>query len=219
MNRTDVSWASAFIKSQDWHFSTTMPQWPHSYIIRGEGNRAADFDRLAALVKRHGEDDKWGRETRRYLRVGDFKYWVMGEVINRGEPIPSSEVRRRGEEWLRRHRKKIGPYGHLVSVKKRNGRSLPGDTLGESTRRPYKLVKDLVRSVGGRMTWKSGGTGGGGVWNVVLPQGVARIDVRRNEVNALDRLYKPHVRKPKKWDDFFDELVWDAAAKLKRLVQ
>ena len=101
MNRPDATWARVFIGGQEWRFAKTMPQWPHWYIVRREGNRAADFDRLASLIEIHGEDDRWGSEIRRYLRFGDFKYWVVGYVINRSEPISSAEVRGKGERWLR----------------------------------------------------------------------------------------------------------------------
>ena len=95
-----------------------MPQWPHWYIVHGKANRCEEFNRFAKLIKKHGKDERWGRQIFRYLRVGSYKYWVMGEIINRAAPIPSSEVLRRGEEWLRRHRKKIGPHGNLIPISK-----------------------------------------------------------------------------------------------------
>ena len=118
MNRRQLQSARDFIKTQNWRFAKTMPQWPHWYIVAGEGNRSREFGRFATLIERFGENDRWGQQTLRYLRVGNYKYWVMGEIINRAAPIPSSEVRRRGEEWLRKHGKRIGPYGRLVPVAK-----------------------------------------------------------------------------------------------------
>jgi hypothetical protein len=118
MNRIDTNWARQFINTQDWRFAKTMPQWPHWYIVRGESNRCGDFDRLAALIKGFGVEDAWGAERRRYLRIGEHKYWVLGEIINRAAPIPSAEVRRRGKLWLERHGKTVGPYGNLIPIKK-----------------------------------------------------------------------------------------------------
>jgi hypothetical protein len=118
MNRRHLAWASAFVKGQDWQFSKTMPQWPHWYIIRGEGNRVGHFDRLAKLVERHGYDDPWGTKPRRYLRIDNFKYWVLDEeVLNRAAPISSAEVRRSGEIWLHAHGMKSGPYGKPIATK------------------------------------------------------------------------------------------------------
>lgn len=97
MTRTDLQWARHFIKSQEWRFARTMPQWPHWYIVGGEGNRWRQFNRFANLIEEYGEEDRWGRQTFCYLRVGSYKYWVMDNIINRAAPILSSEVRRRGE--------------------------------------------------------------------------------------------------------------------------
>src|SRR5512143_3490428 len=118
MTRTDLRRARHFIKSQEWRFARTMPQWPHWYIVGGKGNQSRQFNRFANLIKEYGEEDRWGRHTLCFLRIDSYKYWVMGEIINRAAPIPSTEVLRRGKEWLRRHGKKIGPYGYLISVGK-----------------------------------------------------------------------------------------------------
>lgn len=99
-----------------------MPQWPHWYIVAGEGNRSREFGRFATLIERFGGTDRWGDQAFCYLRVDNYKYWVMGEILNRAAPIPSLEVRRRGEEWLRRHGKRVGPYGRLVPVAKTRSR-------------------------------------------------------------------------------------------------
>lgn len=138
MNRTDLAWAGRFVRTQEWRFSKKMPQWPHWYIVRGESNRCREFDRLAALIERHGADDPWGKKARSYLRIGAYKYWVLGDIINRAEPISSAEARRRGDLWLQRHGKTIGPYGNLISVKKRTrvnsiGRSRMGTTADWGT--------------------------------------------------------------------------------------
>lgn len=117
MKRAEMAWARRFIDSQEWRFAKTMPQWPHWYIVRGEENRCADFDRFAKLIMKYGEDDPWGSTPRRYLRIAEHKYWVLGEIINRADPIPSSEVRRRGERWLSEHGKRVGPYGNLIPIR------------------------------------------------------------------------------------------------------
>ena len=217
MEANELKWAHVFIAAQQWRFAKTMPQWPHWYIIRREGNRAADFDRLAALIEQFGEDDSWGRETRRYLRIRKFKYWAMGEVINRAAPLPSYEVRRRGALWLKRNRKTVGPYGNLALID-------PSKASATVRKRkifkgPYAALQQLVQAEHGGMTWLSGGSAGGGVWQIVLREGAIQIEVRTNRANALDRLYKANVRSPKTWDDFEDELLPDALARLKRLVE
>ena len=105
-------WISEFVASQTWIFARSMPQWPHWYIIRGNYNWCRDYDRLAALIKRYGVADKWGAKRWLYARFGDFKYWRLGDFINRAEPIRSAEVRQRGEEWLKARGMQVGLFGH-----------------------------------------------------------------------------------------------------------
>jgi hypothetical protein len=95
-----------------------MPQWPHWYILREDG-RPREFDFIARLIMRYGYHDAWGRRADSYLVIGPYKYWVLGGVLNRAVPIPNAEVKRRGERWLARHQKKIGPYGRPVDANRR----------------------------------------------------------------------------------------------------
>lgn len=80
-----------------------MPQWPHWYIVAAEGNRRREFIRFAKLIEDYGKEEFWGRRKFCYLCIGNYKYWVMDDIINRAAPIPSWEVLRRGEQWLRQH--------------------------------------------------------------------------------------------------------------------
>jgi len=139
MTKDERRWAREFIETQVWQFAKTMPQWPHWYIIAGEGNSHRDFRRLAQLIEAYGQPDKWGRETRLYLRIAKFKYWVMEDVINRATPIASSEVRRRGEVWMRRHHKRVGPYGRLVSV---DGPIRKEGRMNQDDRKPGEVQED-----------------------------------------------------------------------------
>ena len=100
-----------------WRFSKTMPQWPHEYVVREWGNSEA-FDFFAALTKECGYEDRWGSRSDSYLVIGDFKYWVIEDVLNRAEPISNAEVRRRGLIWLQANGKIVGPYGRPVDATK-----------------------------------------------------------------------------------------------------
>lgn len=70
--------------------------------------------------------------------------------------------------------------------------------------RPYEAVRGLIEAIGGEMTWLAGGAPGGGIWEVVLHGRTARIPVRDNQVNDLDRLYVSKVENPKTWADYDD---------------
>lgn len=205
MTAPSLKWTRRFINSQDWRFSRTMPQWPHWYIIRGEGNRREDFDRLATLIKREGAGDTWGRQTRRYLRIGKHKYWVLGDIINRAAPIPSAEVRRRGQLWLRQHGKRVGPYGNLISVR--------------TTRRVYSELRDIVERRGGSMIYERAGYRWG-AWVIRLGRKHATIPATgRRLFPKLDRLYEPTRPQPKTWDDYDGPLVPGAEKKLLLLLR
>ena len=95
-----------------------MPQWPHWYVLREDGS-AREFDFVNSLINEFGYPDAWGRRTDYYLVIGKFKYWVIEDVLNRAAPISNVEVRKRGLRYLTRHGKKIGPWGRLISVKKK----------------------------------------------------------------------------------------------------
>ena len=120
--KNQIARARAYIKSMDWRFARSMPQWPHCYVMREWGS-AREFDFVARLIKKFGYQDTWGRRSDSHLAIGAFKYWVIEDCLNRAAPISNAEVRRRGLRYLARHSKKIGPWGRLVSVKKRRGRN------------------------------------------------------------------------------------------------
>jgi hypothetical protein len=221
VTRSDERWAKDFIATQEWRFAKTMPQWPHWYIIRGEGNRCRDFDRLAQLVHRHGENDKWGSKTRCYFRVGSYKYWVLDEVMNRAEPIPSAEVRRRGEAWLRAHGKRVGPYGNLIPIRKRRRKEPPVDkqAQGDLDGRAYGDLRAIIERHGGSMVYERAGYRHG-AWIISLRGKQAKIEASGNRsFPPLDTLYQTSHPNPEHWDDYDGPLVEDAEAKLLALLR
>lgn len=82
--------ARAFIEAGRWTFAKSMPEIPHEYTLR-KREPARAFERFAALVKRYGYRARWGRATYTYLHVDGWKYWVIGDVINR-ERLPAVPV-------------------------------------------------------------------------------------------------------------------------------
>jgi len=110
-----------YINSMDWEFSRSMPQWPHWYVLKEDGS-VREFDFVARLIKRFGYPDAWGARTDYYLVIGKFKYWAIDNVLNRATPISNAEMRKRGLRYAAHHGKKIGPYGRLISIKKKRAR-------------------------------------------------------------------------------------------------
>lgn len=101
-----------------WRFAKSMPQWPHWYVVREWGN-PEDFDFVAALIQECGYEDVFGKRVDSYLVIGEFKYWVLEDVLNRAEPSSNAEVMRRGLIWLQAHGKKVGPYGRPIDAAKK----------------------------------------------------------------------------------------------------
>jgi len=99
-----------------------MPQWPH-WCLGREWGSAREFDFVARLIKKFGYEDTWGSRRNSYFVIGKFKYWVDEDCLNRAVLLSNAEVRRRGLRYAARRGKRIGPWGRLVSVKKRRGKN------------------------------------------------------------------------------------------------
>lgn len=81
-----------FIRTSEWRFAKTMPQWPHEYIVRVWRPDAEHvFEQLVMLIQNQGYDETFMDATYRYLDIDAWKYWTMGEeprettIINRAK--------------------------------------------------------------------------------------------------------------------------------------
>lgn len=95
-----------------------------------------------------------------------------------------------GYEWCPRPNRDIGN-------RKKGRRKM--DTATKVA--PYSLVREMIESHGGTMTFHAGG-GPGGVWRVVLEGRAMQVDARDRRVNHLDRLYVAKIDNPQTWDDY-----------------
>jgi hypothetical protein len=102
-------------------FSKFTKKIPDGWYVLREWGSARDFDFVGRLIKKFGYKDTWGNRSDSYLVIGRFKYWRIEDVLNRAAPLSNAAVRKRGLRWLARHGKKIGPWGRLISVKKKRG--------------------------------------------------------------------------------------------------
>jgi hypothetical protein len=77
------------VAAAGWQFATSMPEIPHEYTVRGkrtagvEPPSVAMHDAFAAQVREHGYQGRFYGRTYVYLELGDWKYWVIDDVINR----------------------------------------------------------------------------------------------------------------------------------------
>ena len=78
-----------FIDSAAWRFASSMPEIPHEYAVRGKATAGAEpppiesHDWFAGQIHEHGYQARFERRSYRYLELDGWKYWVVGNVINR----------------------------------------------------------------------------------------------------------------------------------------
>jgi hypothetical protein len=85
--------------------------------------------------------------------------------------------------------------------------------LGEDIMDPktaYWQVRELLAPCDGTLTWKAGGFGGGGVWVLTLRGRTQIVPFRNEEINLLDKLFKPKVENPVVSGDYSEVLADDA---------
>ena len=91
-----------FIAAAGWRFASSMPDIRHEYTVRGKATAGVDpppvewHDWFVEQVRRHGYKGKWGKRTFRYLEHGGWKFWVIGQVINRERLRASDDAARGG---------------------------------------------------------------------------------------------------------------------------
>jgi len=76
-----------FIIRNKWVFAKTMSEIPHYYIVRDNlsENDKMLFDEFGALIKRKGHTESFHSKQYTYFNIGNYKYWVIGNVLNRAE--------------------------------------------------------------------------------------------------------------------------------------
>lgn len=72
----------AFIASAPWTFAKTMPEWPHEYLVRGRVDPRM-YAALAAHIIAHGFEGRFYRKTYTYFVEDGYRYWVIGNILNR----------------------------------------------------------------------------------------------------------------------------------------
>lgn len=82
------------------------------------------------------------------------------------------------------------------------------------SRRAYDAIRTLVEQRGGSMTFEHEGYRHG-AWIIRIGESSATIEADANRsFQQLDCFYVPRVPNPKQWDDYSNELVPDAVARL-----
>ena len=72
------------IENNRWTFAKTYAKsHPHEYIVRSKCSSAKDFDFLCDFIKANGHYEYFFGKRGTYCSIGDFTYWIMGDIINR----------------------------------------------------------------------------------------------------------------------------------------
>lgn len=77
----DLQWWLDRHEEMRWTFASTMPDAPHSYVVRGKQMEDADFERAVRVIRTFGEPGKFHDRTNIYLVHNDRKWWTMGAPV------------------------------------------------------------------------------------------------------------------------------------------
>jgi integrase len=77
---------SSFIEGHEWRFAHSMPEMPHSYVVKEKCRNGPEFERFVMHIRRHGYRARFGRAWYTYL---DWpvegvlhQFWTMGEPLS-----------------------------------------------------------------------------------------------------------------------------------------
>ena len=79
------------VAKQSWRIAKTMPTLPHEYTRAKEWDSRKEFEDAVMCIRQHGVIESFYRCKYIYLYSGNYKYWTMGEplektiLINRAE--------------------------------------------------------------------------------------------------------------------------------------
>jgi hypothetical protein len=78
-----VTW---LLTSAPWTFARTMAHNPHHYTLRNRWENADDFVLVVEFIRRYGDVERFPDPATGWpyivLRLGEYKYWSMGEEID-----------------------------------------------------------------------------------------------------------------------------------------
>lgn len=91
---TELEWWLNLAPTLTWRFAKTMPDYPHSYVVKGRTLEAETFDRAVLVIRRFGEPEKFQKSTRIYLTDPETntKWWTMGDTLDGTTIINQSDA-------------------------------------------------------------------------------------------------------------------------------
>jgi len=93
---TTLDYIKKFIAKTDWVLAKSMPEAPHWYVMRKDGN-ASEFDSFAEHILNNGVLRKWGSFGYLYLDIDSFTYWTMNNSEGDKTIINRADIKTAGE--------------------------------------------------------------------------------------------------------------------------
>lgn len=89
-----VRYIEKFLGRLAWTFAKTMPDTPHDYVVRDALSDAdkKTFDAFSGYIKRNGYSAAFASKRYNYLHICGFKYWVIGNILNRAKDSQETSV-------------------------------------------------------------------------------------------------------------------------------
>jgi len=89
-----VRYTENFINRCAWTFAKTMPQMPHHYVVRDDlsYDDKKMFDAFGEYIKRNGYSASFASKRYDYLNTGGFKYWIIGNILNKAKISKKEKV-------------------------------------------------------------------------------------------------------------------------------
>lgn len=75
-----------FVRQFKWRVAKTMPNIPHEYIVIGEHkDKRQTTEKMLKMISLYGQRKYFCNRPYQYLEVKAYKYWVVGDIINRAK--------------------------------------------------------------------------------------------------------------------------------------
>lgn len=96
-NKAAVDWFVDFAERSRWRFAKTyVESYPHEYTLDRWGDRNV-FRQTILCIEQWGVIEAFWSSRRKYLHVGERKYWHMGDVSSPGQEDQPTLINR---TWL-----------------------------------------------------------------------------------------------------------------------
>jgi len=82
-----LRYVEGFIDEMSWRFAKTMPEIPHYYVVREEllKEKIIIFDEFDNYIKNKGYQESFYGQNYNYLDLGNYKYWIIDNILNRAK--------------------------------------------------------------------------------------------------------------------------------------